>query len=79
MVRGHTWFEACPECHHAPLEQSPATMVELAIATLQVAAAITTLLFQPVPHQPDDQAAGQRVWLSKLAIHLIEKEIIVEF
>ena len=45
----------------------------------QVAAAITTLLFQPVPHQPDDQAAGQRVWLSKLAIHLIEKEIVVEF
>ncbi|WP_368192347.1 hypothetical protein [Aeromonas sp. s8] len=35
MVRGHTWFEACPECHHAPLVQSSATMVELAIATLK--------------------------------------------
>ena len=35
MVRGHTWFEAGPECHHAPLEQSSATMVELAIATLK--------------------------------------------
>ncbi|MFM5549701.1 hypothetical protein ACET8J_04945 [Aeromonas veronii] len=35
MVRGHTWFEACPECHHAPLEQSSATMAELAIATLK--------------------------------------------
>lgn len=35
MVRGHTWFEACPECHHAPLEKSSATMVELAIAKLK--------------------------------------------
>ena len=35
MVRGHTWFEACPECHHAPLEKSAATMVELAIAKLK--------------------------------------------
>lgn len=35
MVRGHTWFEACPECHHAPLEQSSATRVELAIAKLK--------------------------------------------
>ena len=30
-----TWFEACPECHHAPLEKSSATMVELAIAKLK--------------------------------------------
>ena len=35
MVRGHTWFEACPECHYAPLEKSSATMVELAIAKLK--------------------------------------------
>ncbi|WP_429020515.1 hypothetical protein [Aeromonas allosaccharophila] len=35
MVRGHTWFEACPECHHAPLEKSSATMMELAIAKLK--------------------------------------------
>jgi hypothetical protein len=45
----------------------------------QVAAAITTLLFQPVLHQLDDQAAGQRVCWAKLAIHLIEKEIVGEF
>ncbi len=35
MVRGHTWFETCPECNHAPLEQSSATMVELTIAKLK--------------------------------------------
>ncbi len=35
MVRGHTWFETCPECHHAPLEKSSTTMVELAIAMLK--------------------------------------------
>ncbi|BBT81734.1 hypothetical protein WP8S18E11_34000 [Aeromonas veronii] len=35
MVRGHTWFEACSECHYAPLEKSSATMVELTIAKLK--------------------------------------------
>lgn len=35
MVRGHTWFETCPECNHAPQEQSSATMVELTIAKLK--------------------------------------------
>ncbi|ARW82941.1 hypothetical protein O23A_p2198 [Aeromonas salmonicida] len=35
MVRCHTWFEACPECHHAPLENSSATIVDLTIAKLK--------------------------------------------
>ena len=35
MVRGHSWFEACPECHHAPLERSPASVLELAMAKIR--------------------------------------------
>lgn len=35
MVRGHTWFEACPECNHAPLERAPATLLECSMAKLR--------------------------------------------
>lgn len=35
MLPGHTWFEACPECHHAPLTRVPATQVALAVAKLR--------------------------------------------
>lgn len=35
LVRGHSWFETCPECNHAPPEQAPATLVDLTIAKLK--------------------------------------------
>ena len=35
MVRGHSWFESCHECHHAPLERSPASVLELAMAKIR--------------------------------------------
>ena len=35
LVRDHSWYEACPECHHEPLERAPATLVKLAVAKLR--------------------------------------------
>lgn len=35
LVRGHSWFESCPECNHAPLERAQATTVDLVMAKLR--------------------------------------------